>query len=88
MASVAEQPATDVEEASALENLRLLRWVRQMTASGQAKAIRQAADVSQGEAATFVRVSDATISRWESGQRTPRGEAALRYGQLLRGLLQ
>jgi DNA-binding transcriptional regulator YiaG len=39
-----------------------------------------------GEVARGVGVAVATVSRWEAGQRIPRGAAALRYGELLESL--
>ncbi len=39
-----------------------------------------------GEIARDVGVAVATVSRWETGKRRPRGSAAVRYGELLESL--
>jgi DNA-binding transcriptional regulator YiaG len=49
-------------------------------------AIREGAGLSMGEVAREARCSVSAISRWESGQRTPRGDAAERWAALLRRL--
>ena len=48
-----------------------------------AKAIRQAAGLSQDALAKELGVSRITVLRWESGERKPRGAAAVRYARLL-----
>ncbi|HEY5455712.1 MAG TPA: helix-turn-helix domain-containing protein [Acidothermaceae bacterium] len=63
-----------------------LAWVRQQVVTGMAKKIREASRLSQGDIARHVHVASATVSRWESNERLPSGEAALRYGALLRKL--
>lgn len=60
-----------------------LARVRQLVSSGEARAIRCAAGVSQGEVAAAVGVEPPTISRWERGLRQPRGGAAIRYLRIL-----
>ena len=47
------------------------------------RSIREAAGASQRNVAAELGVSPMTISRWEDGSRTPRGEHAERYGRLL-----
>jgi transcriptional regulator with XRE-family HTH domain len=65
------------------DDLLLLSQARADAKSGRAREIRLAADVSQAEIARACGVAPAAVSQWESGQRTPRGEAALRYGRAL-----
>ena len=65
-----------------------LSKVRSLAKSGTARAIRRSAGVSAGEVAEAVGVSSSTVLRWEDGERAPRGEAALRYGAILQGLLR
>jgi DNA-binding transcriptional regulator YiaG len=60
-----------------------LQALRERTASGQAREIRMAARLTQSDIARSVGVHFSTLSRWESGERLPRGDAALRYGALL-----
>lgn len=66
--------------------MNLLDRVRAEQALPPAKvrrSIREAAGVSQRAMAREIEVSAMTISRWEDGTRTPRGERADRYGRLL-----
>lgn len=63
-----------------------LARVRGMVRSGDARYIRLARGLTMGEIARDVGVAVATVSRWEAGERVPRGAAALRYGQLLESL--
>lgn len=63
-----------------------LAEVREMCASGRARRIRQAAKLSLSEVAEDLGVTFVTISRWELGKRSPRGEAALQYLDLLQRL--
>jgi transcriptional regulator with XRE-family HTH domain len=60
-----------------------LAQVRSLTESGLARSIRLAARLSIRDVAATVGASPAAIYRWENGTRSPRGEAALRYGKLL-----
>ena len=67
-------------------NLVALANVRSATAGGAARAVRLAADLSLREVAAQIGVAPSTLSRWENGERRPRGEAALRYAHLLEEL--
>lgn len=69
-------------------NTRLIRLarVRHLAQTGEARRIRAAAGLSQGEIADFVDVRPSTVSRWETGQRTPTGPAALLWLSLLEDL--
>jgi DNA-binding transcriptional regulator YiaG len=60
-----------------------LQAIRTRIISGEARQIREAAHLSQSELARSVGVDNTTLCRWESGERFPRGEAALRYAALL-----
>jgi DNA-binding transcriptional regulator YiaG len=51
------------------------------------RSIRQRARLSQGEIARVLGINRASVSRWESGQRTPRGLLAENYLKLLDALL-
>jgi DNA-binding transcriptional regulator YiaG len=48
-----------------------------------AKAIRLEARVTLAEMSQALHVTESTVSRWESGDRTPRGPLAERYAQVL-----
>jgi transcriptional regulator with XRE-family HTH domain len=63
-----------------------LAEIRQLAASGKAKAIREHAGLSIREVAGAIDVSPSGIFRWENGERTPRGDAAVRYAKFLRQL--
>ena len=60
-----------------------LIFARAAALSGEARALRVAADLSLAEVADAVGRDKATISRWEHGKVRPRGDAAVRYGRLL-----
>lgn len=60
-----------------------LQHIRRLTASGEARSIRRLARLSQAEVGRSIGADTSTISRWESGQRRPRGECAIRYLRLL-----
>ena len=51
-----------------------------------ARAIREAAGVSQVRMAAELKVHELTVHRWETGTRTPTGELRLSYIRLLREL--
>lgn len=68
------------------EDVLRLAELRHLIASGQARGIRERARLSLPEVATYCRVTYKTIRRWESGERSPRGDGALRYGYLLAAL--
>lgn len=67
-------------------DLERLSAVRVACRNGQARAIRVNAGLTQDEIAQTVRRSQTTVALWESGQRVPRGEAALRYADVLESL--
>lgn len=69
---------TLMDEVAARRNLR------QMPAG---KTIRTAAGVSQSRIAEELNVSRMTVSRWERGERLPRGPMLVAYTALLRSLL-
>jgi transcriptional regulator with XRE-family HTH domain len=48
-----------------------------------ARAVRARARLSQAEIAAACGVTPAAVSRWEAGNRKPRGEAARRYAGLI-----
>jgi DNA-binding transcriptional regulator YiaG len=65
-----------------------LARVRALCASGAARSIRVAAQMSLGEFGRGLGVSPSTVLRWERFDRQPRGDAGLRYAALLDQLLQ
>ncbi|RKF24126.1 helix-turn-helix domain-containing protein [Micromonospora globbae] len=64
--------------------LKRVASVRALAAGGDARAIREAANVSLREAARALKISPATLSRWETGTASPRvGRQALRWAAFL-----
>jgi DNA-binding transcriptional regulator YiaG len=61
--------------------------VRGLARSGAARLIREGAGLSLGEVARAVGVAKTTVFRWERGDRRPRGDKAIAYGQLLTDLM-
>jgi DNA-binding transcriptional regulator YiaG len=53
-----------------------------------ARAIREAAHVSQERLAEALSVHRVTVARWETGERSPRGRLRSRYARQLRELEQ
>ncbi len=51
--------------------------------SGRARELRESTDLTLNDMAAAVGVTGATISRWECGERTPKGERAARYAKAL-----
>ena len=54
------------------------------TAPAIARALREQAGLTQKDVAEVLGVSRAAICRYEKGDRTPRGERAVRYLEILR----
>lgn len=54
------------------------RWIR----TGQARAVREAAGLSQAELAAMAGTQAQAVSRWENGK-TPRAAQAVRYHDAL-----
>ena len=64
-----------------------LAMIRRMAADGGARRLRQAAGLRLGDVAEDLGVTPATVSRWETAQRSPRGPVALRYAHLVSQLI-
>jgi transcriptional regulator with XRE-family HTH domain len=67
-------------------DIELVLEAREAAKSGRGARLRRAAGLSQGELAGACEVSTASVSRWEAGERIPRGAAAERYALVLRML--
>lgn len=63
-----------------------VRATRALPAPQVARAIRRSAGVSQARLATELGVTRATIARWESAARSPRGDLRVRYATALSDL--
>ena len=66
-----------------MDDLSTLRRARCAAKDGRARALRIQAALTQHEVAGMCGVSAATVSRWETGLRVPRGLAALRWARLV-----
>lgn len=66
--------------------LKLLVEARAAARTGSGARLRQSLGLSQSELARAAAIHPATLNRWESGERQPTGEAALRYARVLRVL--
>lgn len=75
-------------ETSRIRDLERLAETRVLAASGQARDVRIAAHLSQSEIAEACDVSPALVSRWESGDRVPRGNSGRIYARLILGLAE
>jgi DNA-binding XRE family transcriptional regulator len=94
--NVGEQPAArswhilgvsvTITAAGAAAPLVALAEVRASAANGEAKRIRERHRLTQQEIADAIGVSPSAISRWEAGDRLPRGQAAKQYAAVLRTL--
>ena len=63
-----------------------IRSARRLPSRALARAIRQACGISQARLAKELGVGRVTVTRWESGRRTPRGRLARAYADLLAAL--
>jgi transcriptional regulator with XRE-family HTH domain len=63
-----------------------LRQIRELADSGEARRLRIAARLSQGEIAAHCDTTPSAVSRWENGERVPRGRPARRYAAIILGL--
>lgn len=63
-----------------------VRLARRLPPPADRKAIRKAAGVSHGRVADELGVHRITVLKWESGDRTPRGDRLRRYVELLEAL--
>jgi DNA-binding transcriptional regulator YiaG len=60
-----------------------VKQARRLPPPAVARAIRDAAEVSQQAVADELHVHRVSVARWELGQRMPRGKLRLRYIDLL-----
>jgi DNA-binding XRE family transcriptional regulator len=63
-----------------------VRMARRLPPPSIARAVRDAAGVSQAQLADELGVHRVTVARWELEERSPRGELRLRYATLLEEL--
>ncbi len=70
-------------DAMTAEQLVLLGIAARRAEDGSGRRIREKARLSMRLVAQNIGVAEATVSRWENGNRKPRGEAAIRWVRLL-----
>lgn len=64
--------------------LERVATARKLTANGEARRLRQAANLSLADIGNACGIEPATIWKWETGRRRPRtGEALIRYANVL-----
>ena len=68
------------------DRLRAAAAARAALREGRVRALRAEHGFSQRELAEAVGVHESALSRWESGERVPRTEAAARLALVLRAL--
>lgn len=60
-----------------------IRARRRLPTPAMARELRLAAGLSQARVARELGVTSVTVSRWEAGDRTPRGDLLVAYADLL-----
>ncbi len=72
-----------VELVAKSDSVLLLALTRRLVRAGEAKALRERADLSICDVARACATSPTTIWRYEKGDRVPHGETAERYANFL-----
>jgi DNA-binding transcriptional regulator YiaG len=70
----------------ATQDVQTVAWVRRLARTGTARLIREGAGISGSELARELGVSRAAVSRWERGERAPKGDVAQAWAAILRRL--
>jgi DNA-binding transcriptional regulator YiaG len=86
LTSLLSDRSRNVYVGDMMTDLVKLSSVRAKAEAGTARSIRVAAGLSLREVADELGVGASTVFRWEKGERRPRGNAALRYADLLEAL--
>jgi hypothetical protein len=68
------------------DGVALIAWTRAAYRTGEAVEIRMAASASQAELAWSCGLARSAVASYEARQRSPRTEAALRLGKVLKTL--
>lgn len=61
---------------------------RKLIFAGAARDLRRAAGLTQADVGAELGVHSSTVGRWETGSRSPRGDAVFRYAEFLAELSQ
>lgn len=78
--------ATSTSGVGESVDVAMVAWMRRAAATGQARALREQANVTGAELAQQLRVSTSTLSLWERGLRRPNARHAEQWARLLREL--
>ena len=76
----------DRTDVSTIEDLKSLSAARRWAKNGTARKVRELSELTQGEIAEACGVDQSTVALWETGRRTPAGDAARMYARVLIGL--
>lgn len=76
-------PANRTVSAMDQSDDEVLVAMRRAIVDGRARQLRTAIGLSRAEVARAIGVSPEAVTKWELGQRVPRGQAAVRYARLL-----
>jgi DNA-binding XRE family transcriptional regulator len=71
------------DDLDTLEDLKRLSAARRWAKNGTARRVRELCELTQAEIAEVVGVDPSTVALWETGQRTPSGDAAKAYARTL-----
>lgn len=77
----------DAMSTAEMNRATLISLVRHLTRDGSARRIREQASLSLGDVGRALgNVQASTVMRWERGEHLPRGDTAMKYGELLAAL--
>ncbi len=68
---------------AASRNLLAISLARQAARTGDGRRLRESMELSLREASSALGVNPATLSRWERALHQPKGQRAVRYGDML-----
>jgi DNA-binding XRE family transcriptional regulator len=69
------------------DDITYMVWARRVLGTpGEGAALRRRLRLSRADIAAHLGVSPEAIAKWETGERTPNREHAVRYGRLMLGL--
>jgi len=73
----------DKAELDALEDLKYVSAARRWAKNGTARRVRELSEVTQAEIAEVIGVDASAVAHWETGRRTPTGDAVKAYARTL-----
>lgn len=75
--------ACTVDLVAKSDSVLMIALMRRLVSAGEAKALRERAELSISDVARACATSPTTIWRYEKGDRVPHGETAARYANFL-----